>query len=327
MGMAASQARYLGLVARQNDLEYQGQQINQERTVLSQQVTDLYNALQNLTVPTPPSTTDFSKVEYTGTSGATTYTFDASSVKPEANNLYTVTLAMDKYGNGLEQKKGYATVNGMNVGGGQAMTLAEALKSKKIDQGLYDGYVDAINNSGVKNAKGEPCTPEEFYIIIFEDADTEPQFALISDVVGDNNNNAITYTYVANAKQNKKEVHEHCELKFDPSNGRITSISIPNYDAEGNLISKTEIEVEAKNITDEAAYKDAYAQYEYDKNLYDKAQSEINAKTEVIQQQDKKLELKLTRLDNERTQITTEIEAVQKVINDNIESSYKTFSG
>ena len=31
--------------------------------------------------------------------------------------------------------------------------------------------------------------------------------------------------------------------------------------------------------------------------------------------------------DNERTQITTEIEAVQKVIGDNIEASYKTFSG
>ena len=54
---------------------------------------------------------------------------------------------------------------------------------------------------------------------------------------------------------------------------------------------------------------------------------EINAKTEVIQQEDKNLELKLQRLDNERTQITTEIEAVEKVINVNIEASYKTFSG
>ena len=56
-------------------------------------------------------------------------------------------------------------------------------------------------------------------------------------------------------------------------------------------------------------------------------QSALNAKTEVIQQEDKNLELKLQRLDNERTQITTEIEAVEKVINDNIEASYKTFSG
>ena len=58
-----------------------------------------------------------------------------------------------------------------------------------------------------------------------------------------------------------------------------------------------------------------------------KKQQEINAKTEIIQQEDRNLELKLQRLDNERTQITTEIEAVDKVINDNIEGSYKTFSG
>ena len=59
----------------------------------------------------------------------------------------------------------------------------------------------------------------------------------------------------------------------------------------------------------------------------DKKQQEINAKTEIIQQQDRNLELKLQRLDNERTQIKTEIDALDKVINDNIEKSYKTFSG
>ena len=37
MGMAASQARYLALVARKSNCEYEGQQINQARTVLSNQ--------------------------------------------------------------------------------------------------------------------------------------------------------------------------------------------------------------------------------------------------------------------------------------------------
>ena len=45
MGMSASQARLLSLQARQSNLEYQGQQINQERTILSQQCTALYNSL------------------------------------------------------------------------------------------------------------------------------------------------------------------------------------------------------------------------------------------------------------------------------------------
>ena len=116
-------------------------------------------------------------------------------------------------------------------------------------------------------------------------------------------------------------------MEFDEQ-GRITKISIPTYDeTTGQVISYRDVALKAETVTDELAYQDAYAQYEYKQYEYDKLQQEINAKTEIIQQEDRNLELKLQRLDNERTQITTELEAVEKVINDNIESSYKTFSG
>ncbi len=69
MGMSASQARLIQLEARQSNLEYQGQQINQERTILSQQCTDLYNSLLTMTVPTPPSTQDYTTVKYAGVDG------------------------------------------------------------------------------------------------------------------------------------------------------------------------------------------------------------------------------------------------------------------
>ena len=39
------------------------------------------------------------------------------------------------------------------------------------------------------------------------------------------------------------------------------------------------------------------------------------------------LEMKLTRLDNERNALNTEIEAVKKVIQDAIDRGFKTFSG
>ena len=41
MGMAASQARHLALVARKSNCEYEGQQINQARTALANQSADL----------------------------------------------------------------------------------------------------------------------------------------------------------------------------------------------------------------------------------------------------------------------------------------------
>lgn len=43
MGMAASQARYLLLTARKNDLEFTGQQINQSRTQLANITNQLFN--------------------------------------------------------------------------------------------------------------------------------------------------------------------------------------------------------------------------------------------------------------------------------------------
>ena len=55
MGMAASQARFLGLTARKTNVEFEGQQINQQRTTLSNQSANYYNQLLGMTVPVPPS--------------------------------------------------------------------------------------------------------------------------------------------------------------------------------------------------------------------------------------------------------------------------------
>ena len=70
MGMAASQARFLGLTARKTNTEYEGQQINQQRTVLSNQSANYYNQLLGMTVPVPPSVADFTKTVYTFSDGS-----------------------------------------------------------------------------------------------------------------------------------------------------------------------------------------------------------------------------------------------------------------
>ena len=41
MGLAATQARYLGLTARKTNVEFEGQQINQQRTALANQTSNL----------------------------------------------------------------------------------------------------------------------------------------------------------------------------------------------------------------------------------------------------------------------------------------------
>ena len=80
-------------------------------------------------------------------------------------------------------------------------------------------------------------------------------------------------------------------------------------------------------ITDEDAYQNAMNQYYYNQEVYDKAIADINAKTEIIQAQDRTLELRLKQLDTEQNALQTEMEAVKKVISKNVESTFKTFSG
>lgn len=52
----------------------------------------------------------------------------------------------------------------------------------------------------------------------------------------------------------------------------------------------------------------------------------IQARIAAIQTLDKALEMNLRRVDTQRQAVQTEIEAVQKVIQKNIEGSFKTFA-
>ena len=92
MGMAASQARYLALVARKSNCEYEGQQINQARLNLSNQTANLFNQMLGLNVPTPPSTQDFTKVQYSFSDGVNSMTMDSwqQLATPEKGYNYVI---------------------------------------------------------------------------------------------------------------------------------------------------------------------------------------------------------------------------------------------
>lgn len=337
MGMAASQARYLSLTARKNNIEYQGQQINQERTVLSQQCTALYNSLLTIDVPTPPSTSDYTKIEYKGTQGATTFT--VGNIKPSGEK-YIVELKTVKTGNSLQSDYGTRKVerdaagNVLTIGGFQAYKFDSSLDTDPAFAKYNLGsYRDAIANTFADKE------PEDFYVYIDTSGTTdELKFALLVDTES-LDGFTETFSYIPNGTFNVSEQKEDCDLEFDTA-GRIKTISIPiyQYDSAGNIdvdpvtneriiLGYQKLDVEATKVTDEAAYNDAMAEYEFAQYEYDRKQQEINAKTEVIQKDDKNLELKLTRLDNERKAVDTELDAVKKVIEDNIDKSFKTFNG
>ena len=103
---------------------------------------------------------------------------------------------------------------------------------------------------------------------------------------------------------------------------------IPKRDENGNIVTKTTsitYDLTTNTITDEEAYNDAMNKYNYEQHQYDKKIQDINSKLEIVQQQDKSLELNLKQLDTEENAINTEMEAVKKVISKNVEQSFKTF--
>lgn len=129
------------------------------------------------------------------------------------------------------------------------------------------------------------------------------------------NQDKLTY-YVAKNVQEKVERTEKAMIDLDEA-GRPQTIRYQDSSLTYYLNTETE--------TDEAAYQDAMNQYNYDMQVYEKAIADINAKTEKIQQQDRTLELRLRQLDTEQEALQTEMEAVKKVIEKNIESTFKTF--
>ncbi|MBR6127743.1 hypothetical protein IKQ21_08680, partial [bacterium] len=124
--------------------------------------------------------------------------------------------------------------------------------------------------------------------------------------------------YRADYVSTKIEKTEKALLETD-SSGRFTSIRL-----EDDTVKYT---LNVETITDEAAYADAMNQYYYENAKYDKMIQDINAKTSVIQAEDRTLELRLKQLDTEQNALSNEIDAVSKVVKDNVEKSFKTFGG
>lgn len=80
-------------------------------------------------------------------------------------------------------------------------------------------------------------------------------------------------------------------------------------------------------IMDEDAYNDAMNKYRYKQEQYDNEVAKINAKTEIIQAEDRQLQLRLEQLNTEQSALQTEMEACKKVVSKNVEESFKTFGG
>lgn len=123
--------------------------------------------------------------------------------------------------------------------------------------------------------------------------------------------NAISYV------DGRTEINQQDANIVLSSDGQITKITF----ADGTMVQPT-----VTTEMDQEAYDFAMVEYEYKKDVYEKAMNDANAKVKVIQAQDQKLEVRLKQLDTEQKALATEIDAVKSVRDKSIEGSFKTFA-
>ena len=346
MGMAASQARFLGLTARKTNVEFEGQQINQQRTTLSNQSANYYNDLLGMSVPVPPSVDDYTKTVYTFEDGALTNQITAMIA--QNNGTYTVSYlrqwtddfsvvgASTSIVNANEDKTVFKVGSTTLRKLGTIPTTADGTYDK--DAGGADSYLESLSKDQITQLKAE----EDEYIKLLQNkygagdymvryiqdtttGEYNPYFYKLADLEtanyddnGNSQSNINCYKIGSETKTEEVKAVTDCQIEKD-SSGRYINITLPN---DGNPVTYS---LTTSTVTDQDAYEDAMNQYEYEKYEYDQAINEINAKIEIIQSQDKNLELRLKQLDTEQDAISTELDAVSQVIQKNTESTFKTF--
>ena len=227
----------------------------------------------------------------------------------------------------LENPVDYSSAPGLYVGNcklteltsfteDQAAELAQILKDcpdSAMNQYLsFDNKGNLIyNGQGIytfeMNGKTYFTTESDFYNSYNTPHDSEKPIEI---------QNKLAY-YNASYIQTKIEETNHALLETD-GNGRFTSVK---FDDDSVVYS-----LNVETVTDDAAYQDAMNEYMYKKEQYEKTIADINAQTSIIQQEDRTLELRLKQLDTEQNALSTEMDAVKKVIQDNVENTFKTFS-
>jgi len=133
MGIAASQARYLYLTARQTNVEFEGQQLNQARTNLANEQAGIFNKMLELEAPVVPTLYEIkAEIEAWGTEGPKPEDYPGGTSSAKYKEDYSMWLA--------------ATNDGKNVDNPDANAAYEyAVSQYNVEKIEYEEYLDELN--------------------------------------------------------------------------------------------------------------------------------------------------------------------------------------
>ena len=301
----------------------------------------LYGKYNDLDVPTPPAVTDYLKTTYTIDSTYQDYKIEKLKkiTSGEYEGFYDVTLTWDE-----EIAKAYSYTAKDSVitatkgdNGYSYLSFQMGLESyiydendpekstiTKIDKDYekYQGLTTIMESQGL--------TGGTFYMymkdgVAYYTSENDLDSTAFETVEGKNVYYG-NYTFDYQGSQKKTNTATAKAALTQGDNGRLSSIQIVSSDDVPEMIGST-YSISTTSTEDETLYQEAMNEYEYKKMLYEREVEKLNKETEKIQEEDRALELQINQLDTEHNAIQTEMDSVSKVIEDTIETVFKTFSG
>lgn len=364
MGMAASQARLLTITARMHDVEYQAQSIQNAKIQLSTQSDQVYQEYLEALDATTLTVSDINKnlitanfnnlcgknaVE-TGNKYALRTSngqlivdndikesyekfIDEGGADPYEFALYVLDgddgQSMDR--NSLEEDELYVFEENKNNGSeddDSMIAIREKLDKILEDNDAYD-YNDLPDEAKEEYDELELAFKNKLY-----------------KHYGDQVYARNTGNDAENFNQDDFNYYANLFRQIQRAGGCVSIADYNGTDGDAandsdwlkNMIECGKISLDIVNTDDDGAVSfsatspssDTYVSYttttSIDKTALAKAEAEYEHKTKQIDQKDKKFDMDLSKLETERTALTTEYESVKKVINDNIERTFGIFS-
>ncbi|MGN0004428.1 MAG: hypothetical protein ACI37Z_00400 [Candidatus Gastranaerophilaceae bacterium] len=343
MGLSASQARYLQLTARRNDNEYEAQQINNARSEIAKKMQDVSmkfsNGINNRMLNFTLSSGDGTKVE------KQRLTYNNVTAEYPAGLGYQL---VDKYGTEVRPNEKSATALRKEA----VEELAEAKKSKTfrfptVDEEGNQTYTQ-IDGSNFNKFLGQHDTVINKNGDIVDSETFQKNIANMDATQFNNYWNLMGFSFASGSTMEEyqdpemlKDAEKSYEAKLKEAD-EIESKSCIYDDrcldssylenqlrtGEWTLLKPCENQFDEKGnrVWEEINYSNvALISDELDKSDDASITNEYDTKMDYYQQKDKELELQLQRLETSHNAIQTELDSVKKVIDKNVEKSFKTF--
>ena len=348
MGMAASQARFLGLTARKSTLEYEAQQINQQRLSLADQQTEITKDYND-----KMSNRMFLYIDPT---------------TGEANKQLKYSDIVRSYGDGktsdivnyrIVDKNGNIVVPNYPIGDEE---IRAKIDKYNITEDVKDNtkmYANIIDGTWEMRAKRVDDDGEEHWFTIpYNEADfitkmraqnpedeTDTEYWRLYNTLVDK----VDGKYQELSFENLTSMKD-LEIRLYDKNDKIVVPEMPEADYEEvfGQYCVDEHCIDPKYMEDKFRNGEWFIQQpdtsrengwsvnkywsscNFIEDVYDTsddsaAEAEYEALISKVQKQDKLLEMRLKQLETERNAIQTEMDSVSDVVKKNIESSFNTF--